>query len=242
MLFRSTEESSSLEGAIAASPAAVQEAQQVVTENETPNQIEAQPEEITEKVDAPFHEHPRFKEIVEEKNWYRQQMERLMEQVQRPPQPEAPQVDPYAHMTAEEQAFYRNMDKRIEERAQAILQRSVTPQLNAGIEEIARLRVEQFRKDHPDVSANSSEEARISDKIRQGYLPEDAYRSVMWDTKIAGKQVLSQQAQKQKLVAKQKANLSSPISNSSQGVKGPKQSFEDDIRHQLNTEWNGEID
>jgi hypothetical protein len=226
--------SSELEGAIASSPEAIQEAQGAA---QTPpaEQGETQPE----KEETPLHEHPRFKEVVDEKNWYKQQLEQIVQRQQQPtPQPQAPQTDPYAGMTAEERVFWQKQREIAREEAQKV----IGPQVQQGIQEIARLRVEQFQRDHPDVKANSPEETQIATKIRQGYLPEDAYRAVMWDKKVGQVQQTKTQQQQQRLQQKRQANVVSPTSVSPQAAPSSNMSFEDELRHRLNTEWDGTIE
>jgi len=224
------EESSPLEGAIASSPEAVSEAQEKVTETPTP-QEGVTPEPVKEEQgETPLHEHPRFKEVVDEKNWYKQQLEQQMARQQ---QPQAPPQDPFAGMTPEEKVFWQNVDARAETKAKQILQTQVNPQLQAGIQEVARLRVEQFRRDHPDIKADSVEETAIAEKIRTGYLPEDAYRAVMWDTKVGEKRESSQAEQQKRLAEKRQANVVSSQSVSQQAVTPTKEKFDDAVARKI---------
>jgi hypothetical protein len=73
--------------------------------------------------------------------------------------------------------------------------------------ELAQMQTEQFRRDHPDIKPDSSEEFSIAEKIRQGYLPEDAYRSVMWDVKVVEADKKAKQNIQQKTEAKKQANV-----------------------------------
>ena len=229
-----------IEGAIASSPEAISEAQEVVTETPTPQEGETPPVK-KEQGETPLHEQPRFKEVIDEKNWYKQQLEQQMARQQQPPQQPQQPADPYAGMDAETARFYQNMDTRIEQKAKQILQTNVTPQIQQGIEEIARLRVEQFRKDHSDVKASSPEEMQIAQKIRSGYLPEDAYRAVMWDKKVGEKRTTNTQQQQQRLDAKRQANVVSPNSVSQASVPPKKETFKEELARKMNTDWNGEV-
>ena len=180
--------------AIAATPEVQQEAQEQVTES------------VSEKTEAPeqvpFNEHPRFKELIEERNWYRQQLER--QQVQ--PQPQQPTTDPYASMTPEEERFWRAVDQRAERIAEAKIQK-VNPMLEAGVRELTNMKVQQFREAHKDIKANSPEEMAIAQKIQMGYLPEDAYKAVMWDSKVAEAEKQGNNNIKQKMEIKKQANV-----------------------------------
>jgi hypothetical protein len=185
---------STLGEAIAATPEVQQEAQEQVAESvsektETPEQV-------------PFNEHPRFKELIEERNWYRQQLER--QQVQ--PQQQQPTTDEFAGMTPEEERFWRAVDARAEKKAEQKF-RQVNPMLDAGIRELTNMKVQQFRDTHKDIKPDSPEELRIAQKINMGYLPEDAYRAVMWDRKSADAEKQANSQIKQKMEAKKQANV-----------------------------------
>lgn len=227
-----------MEGAIASSPEAISEAQEKVTETPTPKEGETPPVK-EEQGETPLHEHPRFKEVVDEKNWYKQQLEQQMARQQVPLQQPAQPQDPYAGMTPEEKVFWMKQREIAKEEATKVLQQNVNPQIQQGIQEIARLRVEQFRKDHSDIKANSPEEMQIAEKIRSGYLPEDAYRAVMWDKKVGEKEASNQQTQQQRLEAKKKANVVSPQSVSSAATPAKGETYEDELRRKMNTEWDG---
>jgi len=186
--------SSALGEAIASTPEVQEQAQEQVAESgsektETPEQV-------------PFNEHPRFKELIEERNWYRQQLER--QQVQ--PQLQQPTTDPFQGMNPEEERFWRAVDARAERIAEQKFQK-VTPMLDAGIREITNQKVSEFRRDHPDIKAESPEEVLIARKINSGYLPEDAYRAVMWDKKVAQAEKQANNNVKQKIETKKQANV-----------------------------------
>ena len=218
------EVSSPLEGAIADSPAAMNEAQAKVTETPTPQEGETPPVK-EEQGEAPLHEHPRFKEVVDEKNWYKQQLEQL---VQKPvPQPQQPQSVVPQPQTDEEK-FWQNVGQ--------VAQRAVQPQIQAGVNEIASLRASLFQRDHPDIKEGSSEYHQIVQKVSQGYLPEDAYKTVMWDKKVVSREASSQQQQQQRLADKRKANVVSPQSNSQASAPGKKETWDEELVRRVNTE------
>ena len=78
-------------------------------------------------------------------------------------------------------------------------------------------------------------------KLRFSYLPDDAYKAVMWDKKVGEKRVESQQTQQQRLEAKKKANVVSPQSVSPATQPPPKESYEEELRRRMNTEWDGNL-
>lgn len=190
--------STTLGEAIAATPEVQQEAQE--------NQGTESGSATTENQDSnvPFNEHPRFKELIEERNWYRQQLERQQPQTQVTQQ--QPTTDDFAGMTPEEERFWRAVDKRAEIIADRKVQK-VNPMLEAGVRELTNMKVQQFRDAHKDIRPNSPEETQIAQKISMGYLPEDAYRSVMWDRKSADAEKQANSNIKQKIEAKKQANV-----------------------------------
>ena len=191
---------SPLAEAIASSSEALEEQTQ---ETQTPPAQEGVTQEPVEESKIPY---SRLKEVVDEKNWYKQQMERMLQQQQSQQQFQQPTQDPYANMTADEEKFFRMIDARAEKIAESKL-RQISPVIDAGRMELAQMKVQQFRMQHPDIKANSSEEIAIAEKIQIGYLPEDAYRSVMWDSKVAETEKQTNQTNKQKIEAKKQANV-----------------------------------
>ena len=191
---------SPLAEAIASSPEALEEQTQ---ETQTPPAQKGVTQEPVEESKIPY---SRLKEVVDEKNWYKQQMERMLQQQQSQQQFQQPTQDPYANMTADEEKFFRMIDTRAEKIAESKL-RQISPVIDAGRMELAQMKVQQFRMQHPDIKANSSEEIAIAEKIQIGYLPEDAYRSVMWDSKVAETEKQTNQTNKQKIEAKKQANV-----------------------------------
>jgi len=235
-------DSSPLEDAVASSSEADQAAQQPLETQTPPAEEGVTPEPEAQPAEEGKIPYDRFKEKVDEANWYKQQLEQLAAR-QQPPQPTpAPAQDPYVGMTPEEKVFWMKQREIAREEAQKVLQQNVSPQLEAAKQEFARMRVEQFHKDHPDIKPNSAEETLIADKIKQGYLPDDAYKIITYEQKMGQKQTQNSQQQQQKLEAKKKANVVSPQSVSSQSVPPPKETYEDELRRRLNTDWNGSID
>jgi hypothetical protein len=195
--------SSALGAAIASSPEALeqptQETQTPAKEEATQEQAEQQAEE---EARVPY---SRLKEVVDEKNWYKTQLEqRLAQQSQQ--QLQQPTQDPYAGMTPEEEKFMRMMDARAEKIAETKI-RQISPVIDAGRMELAQMKVQQFRASHSDIKPNSPEEIAIAEKIQMGYLPEDAYKTVMWDKRVADAEKQGNINIKQKIEAKKQANV-----------------------------------
>lgn len=194
---------SPLAEAIASSPEALEQPTQ---ETQTPAKEEvAQEQEGQQAEEESRVPYSRLKEVVDEKNWYKQQLEQRLAQ-QNQQQPQQPTTDPYAGMTAEEEKFFRMIDARAEKIADQKL-RQISPVIDAGRMELATMKVQQFRNEHKDIKPNSPEEIAIAERISSGYLPEDAYKVVMWDKKVADAEKQGNINVKQKIEAKKQANV-----------------------------------
>ena len=216
---------SALESAIASTPEVTAEVEQKAEEAQTPTaeQGTPEPEEQQEEGRIPY---SRFKEKVDEANWYKQQLEQRLNQPQQPIQ--QPTTNPYASMTPEEERFWRAVDDRAGRIADEKL-RQITPVIEAGRMELAQSKVHQFRQSHPDIKPNSPEEMEIAQRISSGYLPDDAYWAVVGPrgTKVAeekGKQIVKKQIE-----AKKQANVESSASVPKQAQPTPKKSFREDF-------------
>lgn len=223
-----TPDQSPLAEAIASSPEVVEEAKQAQPETETATPTEQAIQEPVEQEEGKI-PYSRFKEKVDETNWYKQQLEQLIQTRQQQLNVQQPTQDPYAGMTAEEARFWQGIDKRIEDRANVIADtkiRQISPVIDAGRMELAQIKVSQFRAQHPDIKANSPEEMEIAQRIQQGYTPDDAYWATMGPR---GRQVVEKQVKqqvKQQIVAKKMANVetssSVPIHSPSENLPIPK--------------------
>ena len=203
------ESSSALGAAIASSPEALNEqTQEAQTQTaETQGDTQEQTEQQAEEARVPY---SRLKEVVDEKNWYKQQLEiRLSQQTQQ--QPQQPTTPPQElGNTPEEREFWRVQRQIAREEAERVSREQlgrISPVIDAGRMELAQMKVQQFRNAHPDIKPNSPEEIQIAEKINMGYLPEDAYRTVMWDkVKVQAEKQANTQV-KQKIEAKKQANV-----------------------------------
>jgi hypothetical protein len=190
--------SSALGEAIASSPEALEE---TTPESQNPP-AGTQGETQEEEAKIPY---SRLKEVVDEKNWYKTQLEQRLAQQnqQQPQQPTAPQE---LGNTPEEREFWKAVDARADARAEQKF-RQIAPVIDAGRMELAQMKVQQFRNAHPDIKSNSPEEIAIAERISSGYLPEDAYKVVMWDRKVAQAEKQGSINNKVKIEAKKQANV-----------------------------------
>lgn len=195
------EPSSALGEAIASSPEALEETTQEAQNLSADTQGDTQ-EEQAEEPRVPY---SRLKEVVDEKNWYRTQLEQRLAQ-QNQQQPQQPTTPQELGNTPEEREFWKAVDARADARAEQKF-RQIAPVIDAGRMELAQMKVQQFRSSHPDIKANSPEEIAIAERISSGYLPEDAYKVVMWDKKDAQVKKQVNIDNKVKIEAKKQANV-----------------------------------
>ena len=186
-----------LADAIASSPEALEETQ----ESQTPAKEEVAQEEQAEEARIPY---SRLKEVVDEKNWYKTQLEQRLNQPQQ--QPQQPTTPPELGNTPEEREFWKAVDARADARAEQKF-RQIAPVIDAGRMELAQMKVQQFRNAHPDIKSNSPEEIAIAERISSGYLPEDAYKVVMYDKQKAQAERQVNSNNKVKIEAKKQANV-----------------------------------
>jgi len=227
---------SALEEAIASSPEVVEEAQQQ-GQAQTPTA-----EQGTEPVVKPQEEgripYSRFKEKVDEANFYKELLSRQPQpqQLQQPTQPQ----NPYANMSPEEERFFRMIDDRATKIAEAKLN-EIRPVIDMGRMEIAQTKVAQFRVAHPDIRPNSPEEAEIAQRISSGYLPDDAYWSVMGPRGIRVAQEQTKQQVKQQMEAKRQANVGATSGVNSQVVSPKKETFRETAARLLDLATQGKL-
>ena len=216
---------SALENAVASSPETIQQAQ----ETQTPTaEVEGVIQEPEEEAKIPK---SRLDEVIAQRNearerelWYRQQLEQRQQVPQQPSQ-----VPEELGNTPEEREFYRNQRKMMREEALKVAQeqrQQVTPFLEATIRELSTIKVEQFRKEHPEIKRNSDDEraiaSRIADASSRGFTltPEDAYWMVMGPRGVKSADERVKQQLKQKIEIKKQANVET--SNISANAPVPK--------------------
>jgi len=236
---------SALEGAVASSPEVQEEAKQQVLDTQSPPaeqgvspEQEPQQEQQEVQEEEPRVPYSRLKEVVDEKNWFKSQLEQQIAQRQEQLRYQQPNQDPYAGMDNDTKIFWQGIDKRIEERATAIADKkiqSISPMLDAGARELAQMKVQQFRNNHPDVKPNSPEEMeiakRITDASRIGFnlTPDEAYWGVMGPRGIRQEQQKAKQQYQKKIVAKKAANVETSASIPASVKPAPKLSFREEF-------------
>ena len=143
-----------------------------------------------ETKEPPFNEHPRWKEVQEEKRVAQERADRLEQQLMdisnKLATPKEPGKDPYDGMNEE----MREWAKFIDNRAEAIADKRAEKERKLYREEqtqtkqqLAMIAYKEFQTRHPDVQPNSSEENAIAKRVSMGYSPDDAYEIIVGSTK-----------------------------------------------------------
>lgn len=226
---------SALENAIASSPEVV-ETTPPIEEAQTPTAEQGEtPKPEEEEGRIPY---SRFKEKVDEANWYKQQLENRLNQP--PPQPIQPTQDPYAGMTAEEKVFWQKVHADQRKIAQEELAK-VQPVIDAGRMELAQIKVAEFRRTHSDIKPNSPEEIEIAQRISSGYIPDDAYWAVMGPRGIRVAEEKGKQQVKKQIEAKKQANVESSASVPKQAQPPQKKTFREEFWENWKKEEEGKL-
>ena len=157
----------------AAPPAEVVEQQPPSSEQVTEQAPPTPSQPATE--DVPFHQHPRWierqKELEEARRQRDEAMRLAQEAVQRPIQPLQPaplQADPWEpyvkHQDPHTAQFWQSMHMLVQHERRQARQEAVQelqPVIQAGMEKLAVMDLRDFRKENPDITAGSKEEAQI---------------------------------------------------------------------------------
>ena len=156
------------------------------------DQVQAAPEGVTPEPEKKFNMPPeeRWEELrqqrlqAEDRAAKAEQLAQLALQKLQNPQAQ-PETDPYAGMDAPTAEFYRNMDKRIEQKATQLADQRIAGVLqavDAGRRELASIKISQFRKENPDIVPGSKEETAIAGYVQQGMDLDMAKKIVRYDT------------------------------------------------------------
>lgn len=162
---------------------------------------EATSEKAPEK-EPPFHEHPRWQEVQEQRKQAEDSAAKAKAEAEyyrglaEASKPKENEPDPYAGMDAETKAFWENVDKRAEAKALSIVDKArkeatepLRQQLQASNKLLGNVIAKDFLKEHPELSKESPEMKLITKKaeseVRFGKdindALDDAYRVVMFD-------------------------------------------------------------
>lgn len=221
------------EGAIAESPAAD------VDQDSSPEVLEETPSSKVEQVkEVPFNEHPRFKEVIEEKNYWKEAAMKALDRVSTPQPVSVPEYDPFSDVTAEEKPFFERVDKMVESKARKLIEekeRIFRQELDRTRVMTADMMYRNFLKENPDVVPNSPEEKQIAQLVAGGYPLEHAKKIVMFDAN-ARRQVQQTKGKtiektKQKSEANLERSTTAPVNGiPKKGARSVRDVFEDNFK------------
>jgi len=182
---------------------------------------EIQDEEATSQkaTEEPFHEHPRFRQLIDEKNELKQEVQQLRQHVLDSSKPKEPQEDPYEQFADEEQKrLAKQWDKHITEvarKAAAEERKLAEGELDVYRRMVGGVIAKDFIKSHDDVKKGSPEMVEITKKAQiyarsgmdLGDALEDAYKVVMSEQHVQNAAEKAQKKQQQKTKEKIAANV-----------------------------------
>jgi hypothetical protein len=201
-----------------AAPSAEQEAASDAQVSEQATPPTSQPEQ--KKFNMPPPE--RWAEVIKQKEEAERRAseaqrlaELALQKLQTPTAHVQPEPYPYAGMDDATANWYRRMDARMEERAAKIADQKlqgVLQSLNIGRQELAAIKVAQFRKDNPEIAQGSPEEAAIAGYVQGGMDLDTAKKLALYDKLEAENRALKgKQAAIPRKVAASNAESSSGI-------------------------------
>jgi hypothetical protein len=175
----------------------------VETESSTEEQSEATEEQaVPEEQQIPY---DRFKEVADEKNYWR---DKYAEATTRPQEAPSQEKDPLEGMDPQTKVFYQDLDKRTQvaiNRARKEERVQYQAELDALRMSTAKVQERLFRQDQKDVAAGSKEEIEIAQFIRMGMDPDRAAWAVMGPKRVesakSGKVIKQQNKTKMKAQA-----------------------------------------
>lgn len=164
----------------------------------------------------PFHKHPRFQELIQQnKELARREEEsrRLAQMTIERFQPQTPQAapekDPWEgyvnHPDPQTAQFWQTQRQLFQREAEKMADTKlsqVMEAVNAGRNELAQIKVAEFRRQNPEIKPGSQEEASIAGYVQQGYDLETA-KSIVMFPKVQAR--LSELEKKQSAVPKKAA-------------------------------------
>lgn len=175
---------------------------------------EATEEQATEE-QTPLHEHPRFKEVIGEKNELKEQVQalqnKLLEVTDRVTTNQQSKEDPYADLDQQSKAWLKQRDAQVEEIARRVAteeRKKAEVEMQAVRNEYGKLAAQQFLDKHEDVKRGSEELTKIVEKAKAiGGNLEDAYKVVMFDKNVEKAVQGATKKRQEKIKEKIKANV-----------------------------------
>jgi len=189
----------------------------VNAESSTAAPVETTTSKVEQEKVVPY---DRFKEVADEKNYWREQA-MAASQRQQPAQQTQEPSDPYAGMDAQTKVFWQEVDKRTETKIKAAKEearRDYQSTIDALSLQTAKIQEKLFRNDAKDVVAGSPEELEIANLVRAGLDLERATWAIMGPKREAAAKSVAQVKQQVKTQQKAQANLENASMPANNGI------------------------
>ena len=189
----------------------------VNAESSTAAPVETTTPKVEQEKVVPY---DRFKEVADEKNYWREQAI-AASQRQQPVQQTQEPSDPYAGMDAQTKVFWQEVDRRTETRIKAAREearREYQGNIDALSLQTAKIQEKLFRNDAKDVVAGSPEELEIANLVRAGLDLERATWAIMGPKREAAAKSVAQVKQQVKTQQKAQANLETASMPANNGI------------------------
>lgn len=163
---------------------------EMAPEPQEPQQAPALPSQPVAPVEEQRVPLTRLQEVIRERDLERQRNQQLLELAQRmqPSAPTPPVADPWEgkvnHPDPQTALFYQEQKRLFEYEARRVAEQQnqgLLQAVNAGRQELATMKIAQFRKENPDIKPNSVEEQAIAGFIGQGYDLDTAKKLALFD-------------------------------------------------------------
>lgn len=169
---------------------------------------------VEPKEEPPFHEHPRFKELISEKRELQEQNKQLLETLRSMPRQEQAAVieqKEYLANTPEEKEFWRTVEAtadRLATKKIAEKEKQFSAQIGAVYKQVGAIAAKEFLKDHPDVKRESDDlKDIVALSSQRGLDLDEAYKIVMFDKAQQLAVEKEKTKQQQNVKARQAANV-----------------------------------
>ena len=190
----------------------------VTTDSSTVAPVETTTPKVEQEKVVPY---DRFKEVADEKNYWREQAMAANQRVQQPVQQTQEPSDPYVGMDAQTRVFWQEIDKRTDNKVKAAREeerRNYQASIDALSLQTAKIQEKLFRNDAKDVVAGSPEELEIANLVRAGLDLERATWAVMGPKREAAAKSVVQAKQQVKTQLKAQANLETASIPANNGI------------------------
>ena len=179
--------------------------------------------------EPPFNEHPRWKEIQEEKRQLAEQNRQLMELLQKQQAPQPQPVQAPDNSTPEEKAFWDKNRQFLRQESEPLIQ-ELRREIHDNKITTMSLIYRDFQQRHPDVVPGSSQEIKIAEYFKKGLDLDTAYEAVFSPIKAQIEIEKVRKSQQVKTQQKIQANMETTSVQSNAIPSAEPKTFRDKLR------------